>query len=57
MLRSIEQLQAYLCTPVITEAIPTVFNAECTVTDQLLLSKSLLCWNEHRSVPLFFVKG
>jgi len=41
MLRSSEQLQAYLCIPVMTETMHTVFNAVCTVTDQLLLSKSL----------------
>jgi hypothetical protein len=41
MLRSSEQLQAYLCIPVMTETMHTIFNAVCTVTDQLLLSKSL----------------
>ena len=40
MLRSSEQLQAYLCIPVMTETMHTIFNAVCTVTDQLLLSKS-----------------
>jgi len=41
MLRSSEQLHAYLCNPVMTETMHTIFNAVCTVTDQLLLFKSL----------------
>jgi hypothetical protein len=57
MLRSSEQLQAYLCIPVMTETMHTIFNAVCTVTDQLMLSFFLLHWNEQRTVPSFFVRG